>query len=817
MSDSEGALRGVRVLDLTTARAELAGRLLADLGAEVLKIEPPGGSPARSLPPFEGDDGSHPEGSLYWAAVALGKRSAVVDLTSAEGRGLVARLAERSDILLESSDPGELSGRGLGYEELARRNPRLIYVSVTPFGQDGPKARWPATELTLEASSSRMSMQGDRDRPPLPVGYPQAAFHAGAQAAGDAIIALNERALSGSGQHLDISMYEVMIGTVMGAVAWPAAVGENPPGAGDDRAKPELRRVARLFPSLCECADGHVVVVLGPGVPGTRGMIPVVLEQLAARGALDERLAGIDWEPFLDAFRALDDDVLALAVKQIESYLRTKTKHELVRWAIEHDLRLAPVYTTRDVLAEPHFDARDFFRRVAERTHPGEPARLSRTPIRLRPAPRLGGDQDQLSRWLRDPAREPQREPPAERLGEAFAGLRVADFSWVAAGPTIAKALADHGATVVRIESEDRVDLVRQLPPFHGGERGLNSSHWMALYNTSKLSAAVNLGVEAGRGLARRIVDWADVVLESYSPGTMRRLSLDWETLTRDRDDLIMLSTSLLGQSGPLAAFSGYGQQGAAVAGLYAITGWPDRAPCGPQGPYTDVIAPKYGIAALAAAIHERRRTGLGQHIDVSQIEASMHFIEPLLLDETVNGRTARARGPRSPSACPHGVYATRGTERYIAIAAETPEQWRALCALVPLERFAVAEYDELTARQRAADSIDEALAAWCSGAEPFELEARLVAAGIPAAVVQRPLDLHRDPQLAHRGFHVVLDHSELGPVTHNALPTRFSAKRRMLHSASPCLGEHTDHVLRDLLGLSEAEIANYREAGALR
>ena len=484
---------------------------------------------------------------------------------------------------------------------------------------------------------------------------------------------------------------------------------------------------------------------------------------------------------------------------------------------MERDLLLAPVHTTRDLLDEPQLLAREFFQEVAGRVHPGAPVRLSRTPIRMdRAAPQLGADQNTVDLWLGNPPVFDYSQPLEERAGEAFAGLRVADLSWVAAGPTIGKALADHGATVVRVESRERVDLARRLPPYKDGEPGPNRSFWADTYNTSKLSAAVNLGVAAGRELARRIIDWADVVIESFSPGTMQKHGLDYETLARERNDLIMLSTCLLGQTGPRATYAGYGGQGAAFAGLHSVTGWPDRAPCGPFGPYTDVIAPKYGIAALGAAILERRRSGLGQHIDLSQVEASIHFIEPLLLDETTNGRTATAAAMDSATACPHGIYPALETERYVAIAVETPRQWRALRELAALDAFSAEEYDELAARRGARDEIDRALLDWCGGQEHRALESLLIEAGVPASVVQRPLDLHSDAQLAHRGFYVTLDHAELGPMLLEAFPTRFSAKRRMLHAAAPCLGQHTDYVLRELLGLTPAEIQRYADARAL-
>src|SRR3954468_3106161 len=205
-SDDQPALHGIRVLDLTTQRAELAGRMLAELGAEVLKLEAPAGAEARRIGPFDESNGA----SLYWATVGMGKHSAVIDIETPEGQETVRDLIRRADVLIESSGPGVLDALGLGYAELSGLNPRLIYASASPYGLEGPKAQWPATDLTLEAASGRVGLQGDHDRPPLPVGYPQASFHVGARLAADIVIALNERELSGLGQHLDASMFEAM-------------------------------------------------------------------------------------------------------------------------------------------------------------------------------------------------------------------------------------------------------------------------------------------------------------------------------------------------------------------------------------------------------------------------------------------------------------------------------------------------------------------------------------------------------------------------------------------------------------------------------
>ena len=263
----------------------------------------------------------------------------------------------------------------------------------------------------------------------------------------------------------------------------------------------------------------------------------------------------------------------------------------------------------------------------------------------------------------------------APRLGEAFADLKVADFSWVGVGPISAKALADHGATVVHVESVTRPDVLRLGQPAKDGIPGLDRSQFFADYNSSKLGLAINLATPEGLAIAKRLIDWADVVVESFIAGTLARLGLDHEAIRAERPDLIWYSTCLLGQTGSYRMFAGFGQQGAALAGLHGLTGWPDGPPSGTWGAYTDMIALHFGVAALAAAIFERRRSGLGQHIDLAQVEAGIRFIEPLMLDYTVNGRVASRHGHDSLTECPHSVYATLGVQRYVAVSVESNEQ----------------------------------------------------------------------------------------------------------------------------------------------
>ncbi len=797
------ALSGIRVVDLATERAELAGRMLADLGAEVIRVEPPGGAASRRLPPFDGD------ASLWWEAYARGKRSAVLDLAAPGDRGRLAELAASADVLVESFDPGALDALGLGYAALSARNPGLVYVSVTPYGQSGPDAATPATDLTLEAAGGLVSLQGDRDRPPVPVGFPQAFLHAGAQAAADAVIALVERERSGRGQHLDVSAQAAVVWTLMNATGYPPNTGANPPSTCEFRAGPPFEILPGLVvPLAFRCADGDGVSNFGLPQIGWK-TLHRMMRWAESAGALPPELRGLDWSSWVgDAVEGrLSVPTLRAAFEALAAFLATRTKAEVRRFSLENEIVLAPVHTVADLRADPQLASRDYWTAVGGRVHAGPYAKLSATPIRYeRPAPALGEAQPLL-----EAVRPRAHAAPRASAGAPFEGLRVADFAWVGVGPLISKALADHGATVVKVESANRPDVLRLLPPFKDGKPGYDRSQFLADFNTSKRSLALDLSTDGGRAVARRLALWADVVTDSFTPGTMRKLGLDYESIARERPDIVMLSTCLRGQTGPERAFSGFGNQGAALSGLTSITGWPDRAPCGPWGAYTDFIAPRFGVSALAAALYHRARGGRGQHIDLSQVEAAIHFLEPLVLDYDASGRIAPPAGHDSLRACPHGVYACAGTERYVAIAVETAAQWDALArAIAPLAGI------EFAARRAHSAAIDERLRAWCRGREAFAAARELQTAGVPAAVVQRPSDLYQDRQLAHRGFFVTLDHLEMGPTPYDGPVTHFSRTPARLRSPGPLLGQHTYEVLSDLLGFSDDEIGEYAAAGAL-
>ena len=776
----------IRVIDATSRWGELAGRILAELGAEVIKVEPPEGCESRRLPPFR--DGE----SLYWTALGVGKRSVVAEDATA--------FLDDADVFIESRHT-------LG---VAERFPHVVHASITPFGCDGPAADAPATELTVEAAGGLVGLQGNPDRPPLPMGaMPQAAFHAGAQAAADIAIALHWRDASGIGQHLDVSAQAAVVWTLMNATGYPPNTGANPPGTSELRGTgPPLVAEGLKLPGIVRCADGYAMLRFQMPILGERSLNDLLRWAEQEGTEVPAAVRGRRFDHWLAELRggSLDVATVSAAAEVCRQFVATKTKQALQRFSAERGLTLAAIHDVADLIQDPHLQARRFWTELGGFTHPGPFAKLSRTPLRIGPAaPALGelGKPAPRSRHTgnHDAGREISDSP--------FAGIKVADFSWVGVGPMMGKALADHGATVVRIESPGRLDLLREAPPFKDGVPGPDRSQFYANFNTSKLGMTLDLKTAPGRELAQRMARWADVVIESFSPGTMARFGLDYATLCADRDDLVMLSTCMRGQDGPERGYSGFGNQGAAVAGLFNLVGWPDRPPYGPWGAYTDFITPRFGTAALVAALRHRRRTGLGQYIDLSQVECGIRFLAPAILDYVANGRIAQALGQGSPLACPHGVFPVAGHKRYVAVAVETHAHWKALAGIVDL---GCAFHDRFSH----VDAVNTELAGWLANLEPFAAGRRLQRAGVPASVVMRPSDLHEDPQLKHRGFFVTLDHSEMGPTPYDGPATRYSATPQRLRSAAPTLGQHNLRVMREHLGMSDAEIAQFAQEGAL-
>ena len=402
-----------------------------------------------------------------------------------------------------------------------------------------------------------------------------------------------------------------------------------------------------------------------------------------------------------------------------------------------------------------------------------------------------------------------------------LSGINVLDLTWVVAGPTVGRVFADYGATVIHAETSHRVETARAVGPNHGGVSGPEQSALYGNMQAGKLGIALDLSFEDARGVVRDLVRWADVVMESFTPGVMKGWGLDYEALQRLKPDLVMLSTCLLGQTGPRATVSGFGQQGAAMAGFQHLAGWPDRTPAGSFGPYTDYVAPRFAIAALLAALDHRLRTGEGTYIDQAQAESALHFLAPVLVDYSANGHETERAGNDDLQFAPHGLYPCLpeegATEGWVAVAVRHDADWAALAGLlgrselVDDRRFANAE-----ARLAHRRELDELVAAWTALRTANEAELALQGAAIPAHKAANSRDAANDPQLQQRGHFIELDHPIHGKTVVEGSRYKLSRTPAIIEQAAPTYGRDSERILRDILEYDEERIANLAAAGAL-
>jgi benzylsuccinate CoA-transferase BbsF subunit len=400
---------------------------------------------------------------------------------------------------------------------------------------------------------------------------------------------------------------------------------------------------------------------------------------------------------------------------------------------------------------------------------------------------------------------------------QIFEGLKVADFSWVAVVPSSIRYLADHGATVIKIESRNRPDILRSFPPFKDNIQDADHNGFSPNYNCNKYGITLNMNHPGAGEVARRIISWSDIVAESYAPGIMAAWGLSYEDITRFKPDVIMVSSTMQGQTGPRKTLTGYGVHLASLAGFTALMGWPDRSPAVPYGAYTDFVVPRYIVAAIVAALLHRRRTGKGQYVDVSQHEAGLQFIAPAILDYQANGKDLTRRGNRDDTGVPHGVYPAKGNDNWIAIGIFTDSQWRALIhlmgdkELIGSERFSTCE-----GRKKNEDELDDRIARWTANCDNRQLMDLLQSKGIPAGAVLNAEGTHNDPQLAHRNHFWKLNHSVIGPHTYDAGGFRFSNTPALPRMPAPCVGEHNDYAYTKLLGFSDEEFATLMGKGII-
>ena len=543
------------VLDLAEGGFNWCGKVLADLGADVIKVEPPRGSPTRNIGPFvDGMRGK--DRSLFWASYCVNKRSVTLDLETEEGAAQLRALASGADILIESFRPGRMAELGLGYDDLCGDNPAMIYTSITPFGQTGPYSQYLATDIVAWSMGGMQYIGGDADRQPVRISAPQAELHAGAQAAAGTMAAFWHSRKTGQGQHVDVSMQTAVVWTLMNATPFPPLHKTNVErnGAFRSRGHISLRQVFG-------CRDGYLSVV------ASGRTLRALTEWMEEEGTAPGWLLEIDWDDWNPGAINEDDldgiDQFNRVQSQMEDFLASKFKNDVYLRAIERKMLLAPCQTVRDISGSIQLEARGFWRELEypelkrNLTHLGPFINMNESPIQIRRrAPGIGEHNGEIlsaSSQIKSRRSAKRRNSRRNSHGMPFDGIKVLDFTWVGVGPITIKHLADFGADVIRVEAVSRPDVLRAGAPFKDGRpSGLNRSQFSGNYNSSKRGLGLNLAIPEGRELVRRIIrEWQpDVIAESFTPRVMRNWGLSYRDIREMVPDVIYFSTCQQGQTG---------------------------------------------------------------------------------------------------------------------------------------------------------------------------------------------------------------------------------------------------------------------------
>jgi benzylsuccinate CoA-transferase BbsF subunit len=400
-------------------------------------------------------------------------------------------------------------------------------------------------------------------------------------------------------------------------------------------------------------------------------------------------------------------------------------------------------------------------------------------------------------------------------MQKALEGIRVVDFSWVLAGPTMTRCLGDYGAEIIHVESSTHPDAIRMSPPFKDGKQTINNSGYWGTYHCNKYSVNINLNNPKGSELVKKLISQSDVVVENYIPGTMDKWGLGYQELAKIKPDIIMVSISLFGQDGPYKRRFGFGAFAEGMSGISNLIGWPDRDPSNFQMVIGDALVPFFGVTALMAALEHRDRTGEGQWIDVNQLDVCSFLMTPYVLDYSINGRETIRCGNASPGSCPHAVYPCAGKEKWCAISVSSDEEWRSLCETMGNPRlFDDPKFSTFACRKKHEQELDGIIGAWTVQSPPRDLMKKLQAKGVPAGIVLSGSGITDDPQLQYRQAVQYMDHSEIGRFGYFTMPFKLSETPAELRLPPPLMGEHTEQVCTEILKMPKEEFNRLRNEG---
>jgi crotonobetainyl-CoA:carnitine CoA-transferase CaiB-like acyl-CoA transferase len=800
-------LAGLRVVELATDIAgPYATKLLADAGADVVKVEHPNGGDRLRRWTTTGAPLAAAEDGVLFRFLNTSKRSVAVAWERDEGRARLRELVAAADLVIESTG-------AVDWTTVASWNPRAPLVSISWFGRTGPWADRPATEFTVQAWSGATAIRGTVEHPPISAGGRLGEWLAGGYAAIGALAAVEGARQTGRGQHVDVSLLEVVHLSMAPFATVVASFGGNPGIAG---------RTVEI-PSIEPAADGWV------------GFCTITNQQWRDFLVMIERGDLVD-DPDLAHYFTRNErrhEVYAM----IHEWTKRHRVADIIERATLLRIPVAPVGNGETVAGFDQFRARNVYVPTPDAAHvqPRPPYTLQRGTLRAwTPAPGLGQHTEECAgAWSGGspaPAGAGGVAAPSDYRGanaatppvpagagahHPYAGLRVIDFTMFWAGPFVGHFFATQGAEVIKVESIQRPDGIRfastQQPTAERWWEWCGMFHGM---NAGKRGITLDLSRPRGVELARALIARADVVVENFSPRVLDNLGLRYDDLARTNPRLIMLRMPAFGLDGPWRDRTGFAQTMEQISGMAWTTGFADGPPVIPRGP-CDPLAGMHAVVALQVALEHRRRTGEGQLVESTMVEAALNATADQLLEWQAYGRLVGRDGNRGPVGAPQNLYACRGTERWIAIAATDDVEWSALVEVLGRPAWATSHTLATRAGRHAArEAIDEALASACRAADRDDLVAKLLAAGVPAAPVVHPSELAKNPQVRARGFFQAMAHPVTGKHEIPGLPVRFSEKAQWYDAPAPTLGQDTDAVLRELLGLDDEELAHLRAEG---
>ena len=787
MTSTDRPLADLRVLDLADARGDLCGRMLANLGADVLRIEPPGGVASRGRTPVD-DQGR----SLHFAVRNADKRSAVLDLEDPHDRGRFTALAAEADVVVESWAPGTMAGLGIGPDVLLAANPDLVVVSLTDFGQNGPDRDLVSTDDVVFALSGWQALSGVPHKPPLllPGALPSDAL--GLLGAFAVLVALVHRARGAGGQHIDVSSLEAMAQmNSWGLVSASDSLrrGSTPPTvrAGD----------SPMYPTF-DCADGKVrCVVMSPG------QWRALWEWM---GSPDD-FADDFWASYINRIRNAD-----VINPMYAAHWATLPMIEGCREAQRRGVVATPLLAPADILADEHYRSRGTF--ATAEVLPGVVAPVVSGPLEIdgvrighrQRAPEVG---EHEARFDGQPFVHRSSLGPAADL--PLRGLKVADFGHGGVGVECGRMLAEYGADVVKVESHAYPDFIRIIL---GGEM----SGPFASSSRTKRCLGLDLKHPEAAEVVERLVAWADVLVENNSTGTMDALGIGWDDVHAMNPGAVMMSSQLMGSRGVQADWTGYGPTIQTAGGLSWLWAFDDgEGPPGSNAIHPDHLAGRIGALGALASIIGRDRGATGTHVEVAQVEALMATLADEFLAEALEPGSVHPRGNSSPEGAPWGTFPCSGDQRWVVVCVRDDVDWAGLRrAMGDPEWSRDPVLDTAAGRMADRMRIEALVADWTATLDRSEVQDRCQAEGVPAGRVMFCVDQLEDPHLIDRGFLVDVDQTGLGPITMAGSCFTGSGMGPPALSPAPLIGQHSRGFCVDDLGMEPGRVEALIAAGAL-